>query len=50
MKPPKMHYGWVIVLTGGLTVFSCLGLTRFAYSMLLPSMGRTLRLRYDQMG
>ncbi|MGB6410252.1 MAG: YbfB/YjiJ family MFS transporter, partial [Candidatus Deferrimicrobiaceae bacterium] len=50
MKPPKMHYGWVIVLTGGLTVFSCLGLARFAYSMLLPSMGKTLRLGYDQMG
>jgi MFS family permease len=45
-----MHYGWIIVLTGGLTVFSCLGLARFAYSMLLPSMGKTLRLGYDQMG
>ncbi len=50
MKPPRMHYGWVIVLTGGLTVFSCLGLARFAYSMLLPSMGEALRLGYDQMG
>jgi MFS family permease len=45
-----MHYGWVIVITGGLTVFSCLGLARFAYSMLLPSMGKALRLGYDQMG
>ncbi len=45
-----MHYGWVIILTGGLTVFSCLGLARFAYSMLLPSMGSSLRLGYDQMG
>jgi len=50
VKPPKTHYGWVIVLTGGLTVFSCLGLARFAYSMLLPSMGKALRLGYDQMG
>jgi len=31
-------------------VFSCLGLARFAYSMLLPSMGKALRLGYDQMG
>jgi MFS family permease len=45
-----MHYGWVIVLTGGLTMFSCLGLARFAYSMLLPSMGKGLALGYDQMG
>jgi len=50
VKPSKTHYGWVIVLTGGLTVFSCLGLARFAYSMLLPSMGKALRLGYDQMG
>ncbi len=46
----NVHYGWVIILTGGLTVFSCLGLARFAYSMLLPSMGNALRLGYDQMG
>ena len=46
----KLHYGWIIVLTGGLTVFSCLGLARFAYGMLLPSMGKALRLGYDQMG
>jgi MFS family permease len=50
VKPSRTHYGWVIVLTGGLTVFSCLGLARFAYSMLLPSMGKALRLGYDQMG
>ena len=43
-KSPRIHYGWVIVLTGGLTVFSCLGLARFAYSMLLPSMGKALDL------
>src|SRR3972149_1488846 len=49
-KSSRIHYGWVIVLTGGLTVFSCLGLARFAYSMLLPSMGKALALGYDQMG
>lgn len=50
VKPSKIHYGWIIVITGGLTVFSCLGLARFAYSMLLPSMGKALLLGYDQMG
>src|SRR3989304_828771 len=49
-KSSRTHYGLVIVLTGGLTVFSCLGLARFAYSMLLPSMGKALALGYDQMG
>ena len=31
-------------------MFSCLGLARFAYSMLLPSMGKGLLLGYAQMG
>ena len=31
-------------------ITSCLGLARFAYSMLLPSMGKALSLGYDQMG
>jgi MFS family permease len=33
-----------------MTVFACLGLARFAYGMLLPLMGKSLALRYDQMG
>jgi MFS family permease len=44
------HYGWVIVFVGGLTIFACLGLARFAYSMLLPSMGKDLGFGYDRMG
>ena len=44
------HYAWVIVITGCLTLFSCLGLARFAFGMLLPGMGRALDLAYDQMG
>lgn len=46
----RVHYGWVIIIAGAMTVFSCLGLARFAYSMLLPSMGESLNLAYDQMG
>jgi len=45
-----LHYGWVIVAAGTLTVFACLGLGRFALGMLLPSMGESLGLSYAQMG
>jgi MFS family permease len=44
------HYGWVIVLVGILTIFSCLGLARFAFGMLLPAMRLGLGLGYDDMG
>ncbi len=39
-----------MVVAGAMTVFACLGLARFAYGMLLPLMGKSLALRYDQMG
>ena len=44
------HYGWVVVLVGTLTVFACLGLARFAFGMLLPSMRDALGMSYDEMG
>lgn len=44
------HYGWVIVCTGTLCIFACLGFGRFALGMLLPSMAGTLNLTYSQMG
>lgn len=50
MAGSRFHYGWVIVAAGAMTVFACLGLARFAYGMLLPLMGKSLQLRYDQMG
>lgn len=46
----SFHYGWVIVLSGSLTLFSCLGMARFAFGLLLPAMRQTLELGYDQMG
>lgn len=46
----RIHYGWVIVLTGTAVCFSCLGLGRFSLGMLLPSMGISLDLSYSQMG
>lgn len=46
----KMHYGWVIIITGALVLFSCLGLARYAYTMLLPAMQHGLGFSYDRMG
>jgi len=34
----RLHYGWVILTVGTLVVFGALGLARFGYTMLLPSM------------
>jgi Sugar phosphate permease len=45
-----LHYGWVIVAVGVLVLFSCLGLARYAYTMLLPAMQTGLQLSYDRMG
>lgn len=50
MFKQSFHYGWLIVFAGILTLFSCLGLARFAFGMLLPGMRAGLDLAYDQMG
>lgn len=40
MAPLKrLHYGWIVVAAGMLTVFASIGFGRFALGMLLPSMG-----------
>lgn len=44
------HYGWLIVVACILTTFSCFGLARFAFAMLLPGMQEGLSLSYEQMG
>ncbi|MDX2496148.1 MAG: YbfB/YjiJ family MFS transporter, partial [Desulfuromusa sp.] len=46
----RLHYGWVIVFAGTLTIVACLGLARFAFGMLLPSMRDALGMSYDEMG
>jgi len=48
--PGPIHYGWVIVATGTLCIFACLGFGRFALGMQLPSMGAGLSLSYAQLG
>ncbi len=45
-----IHYGWIIVLSGILTIIGVLGLGRFSLGMLLPSMGNDLQLGYSHMG
>jgi len=45
-----VHYGLVIVFTGVVVLFACLGLGRFSIGILLPSMGTSLDLTYYQMG
>lgn len=53
MPPPARawpHYRWVIVATGTLSIFACLGLGRFALGMLLPSMSAGLGLSYAAQG
>lgn len=49
-QPSPLHYGWVIVAIGFFIIFACIGLARYAYTMLLPSMQAGLGLPYDRMG
>jgi sugar phosphate permease len=46
----EIHYGWVVVATGTLSVFACLGLGRFALGMLMPSMAAGLGLTRAELG
>ncbi len=50
MSRLPFHYGWLIVVACILTTFSCFGLARFAFAMLLPGMQEGLSLSYEQMG
>ncbi|MBM9537476.1 hypothetical protein [Desulfobulbus alkaliphilus] len=38
-RPLPFHYGWLIVISGTLGSFACIGLAHFALGMLLPAMG-----------
>lgn len=44
------HYGWVIVFAGMMATFSALGLARFSFGVLLPSMSESLHLSYAERG
>jgi sugar phosphate permease len=49
-KNKTFHYGWVILILCFLTVFCSLGLARFGYTMILPSMQKDLGLTNTQAG
>lgn len=46
----RFHYGWVVLAMGVLVVFGSLGLGRFAYSVVLPSMQSGLGMDNTQAG
>lgn len=52
MRPhwTDLHDGWIVVILGVLVVMCALGIGRYAFGMLLPSMGDGLALSYRQMG
>src|SRR5660398_330092 len=35
---PRVHYAWLVLAASTLAVFGCLGLARFGYGLILPSM------------
>ncbi|WP_058369149.1 YbfB/YjiJ family MFS transporter [Psychrobacter sp. ENNN9_III] len=46
----SLHYAWIVAATGSVAMFCGLGLGRFAFGMLLPSMSASLGLNYTQSG
>ncbi len=46
----RLHYGFVVVAMAGLTVLAALGLARYPYALILPSMKDALNLNYTEMG
>jgi sugar phosphate permease len=50
MSSPRRHYGWVVLAVGTLVVFGSLGLARFGYTMVLPSMQDGLGIDNAQTG
>ncbi len=50
MNNNKIHYAWFILILGVFVVFSALGLARFGYSVVLPSMQKSLEMNNAQAG
>ncbi len=46
----RIHYAWVIAVTGLLCIVACLGFGRFTLGMVLPSMASSLGLSYSRLG
>jgi sugar phosphate permease len=48
--PSGLHRAWVVAFAGAAAVFCGLGLARFAFGMMLPSMSASVGLNYSQGG
>lgn len=46
----KIHYGWLVLAMGTIAVVGALGLARFGYSTVLPSMQADIGLNNEQAG
>lgn len=49
-SPSRLHYAWIVLAMGTMVVFGALGLARFGYSVVLPSMQEGLKLSNTQAG
>ncbi len=49
-RQSPIHYAWVIALSAMLVVLCAVGLARFAFGMVLPTMARDLALDYTAQG
>ena len=47
---PRLHYAWVVLAIGTLVVFGALGMARFGYTVVLPSMQEGLGMNNAQAG
>lgn len=47
---PRLHYAWYVAAAGAAATFCGLGLGRFTFGMMLPSMSASLGLDYGQSG
>jgi len=49
-KAGRFSYAWIVAVVGAVAVFCGLGLARFAFGMMLPSMSASLQLDHSQGG
>jgi MFS family permease len=50
LSSPRLHYAWIMLAMGTMVVFAALGLARFGYTLLLPSMQAGLGMDNTQAG
>ncbi|MEW5912714.1 MAG: MFS transporter [Thermodesulfobacteriota bacterium] len=50
MSNGKLHYGWIVILTGLLVTIGAHGFGRMSYTLILPAMKDGLQLNYAHLG